>query len=74
MGRKRRSERLGGGEETARPIVVGFGKVSNFDCSANKTEAYGTSHCIMAEVTLDAVVSFGRWWRSSCFFGRLDNY
>jgi hypothetical protein len=67
MGRKRRSERLGGDVEAAQTIVVGLGKVSNFDCFANKTEAYGTSHCIMSEVTLDAVVSFGRWWRSCCF-------
>ena len=67
MGRKRRSERLGGDVEADSPIVVGLGKASNFDCFANKTEAYGTSHCIMSEVTLDAVVSFGRWWRSCCF-------
>jgi hypothetical protein len=47
----------GGGEETACPIVIGLENVSNFDCSANKMEAYGTSHCIMAEVPVDAVVS-----------------
>ena len=39
MGRKRRSERLGGDVEADSPIVVGLGKVSNFDCFANKTEA-----------------------------------
>ena len=37
-------------------MVVGLGKVSNCDL-ANKTELYGTSHRIMAEVTVDAVVS-----------------
>jgi hypothetical protein len=58
---------LGGDVESNQSIVVGLENVSNFDCSANKTEAYGTSHCIMAEVTLDVVVSFGCWWRSSCF-------
>ena len=31
MGRKRRSERLGGDVEAAQTIVVGLGKVSNFD-------------------------------------------
>ena len=58
--------------EAAQTIVVGLGKVSNCDL-ANKTDLYGTSHRIMAEVTVDAVVSVGRWWRSCCFFGRLDN-
>ena len=52
--------------EAAQTIVVGVRKVSNC-VFANKTELYGTSHRIMAEVTLDAVVSVGRWWRS-CFF------
>jgi hypothetical protein len=40
----------------AQTIVVGLGKVSNCDL-ANKTELYGTSHRIMAEATVDAVVS-----------------
>ena len=60
--------------EFKQSIVVGLEDVSNFDFFANKTAAYGTSHCIMAEVTLDVVVSFGCWWPSSCFFDRLDNY
>jgi hypothetical protein len=59
--------------EAAQTMVVGLGKVSNCDL-ANKTELYGTSHRIMAEATVDAVVSVGRWWRSFSFFGRLDNY
>ena len=73
MGRKSRGERLYGDLEAAQTMVVGLGKVSNCDL-ANKTELYGTSHRIMAEVTVDAVVSVGRWWRSFSFFGRLDNY
>jgi hypothetical protein len=73
MGRKSRGERLDGDLEAAQTMVVGLGKVSNCDL-ANKTELYGTSHRIMAEVTVDAVVSVGRWWRSFSFFGRLDNY
>ena len=36
MGRKRRSERLGGDVEADSPIVVGLGKVSNFDCFTTK--------------------------------------
>jgi hypothetical protein len=64
---------LDGDLEAAQTMVVGLGKVLNCDL-ANKTELCGTSHRIMAEATVDAVVSFGRWWRSSCFFGRLDNY
>jgi len=59
--------------EAAQTMVVGLGKVSNCDL-ANKTELYGTSHRIMAEVTVNAVVSVGCWWRSFSFFGRLDNY
>jgi hypothetical protein len=42
--------------EAAYSMVVGPGKVSNSDL-ANKTELYGTSHRIMAEATVDAVVS-----------------
>jgi hypothetical protein len=64
---------LDGDLEAAQTMVVGLGKVSNCDL-ANKTELYGTSHRIMAEVIVDAVVSVGRWWRSFSFFGRLDNY
>ena len=55
-GKKRTGERLGGDVETAQAIVVGLGKVSNCDL-ANITDLYGTSHCIMAEATVDAVVS-----------------
>ena len=58
---------MGGDLEAAQTIVVGLGKVSNCDL-ANKTDLYGTSHRIMAEVTLDAVVSVGRWRRSCCFW------
>ncbi len=55
-GKKRTGERLGGDLEAAQTMVVRLGKVSNCDL-ANKTQLYGTSHRIMAEVTLDAVVS-----------------
>jgi hypothetical protein len=62
---------LDGDVEAAQSMVVGLGKVSNCDL-ANKTELYGTSHRIMARVTVDAVVSVvaggGR-----AFFGRLDD-
>jgi hypothetical protein len=59
--------------EAAQTMVVGLGKVSNCDL-ANKTELYGTSHRIMAEVTVNAVVSVGCWWPSCCSLDRLDDY
>jgi hypothetical protein len=61
MGRKRRGERLGGDVETAYPIVVGLGKVSNFDCFANKTEASNLLNMIERQSLegLDKVIESG---------------
>ena len=52
---------MGGDVETAYPIVVGLGKVSNFDCFANKTEASNLLNMIERQSLegLDKVIESG---------------
>ena len=58
MGRQTKGERLGGDVETVSPMVVGLGKVSNFDCSAHKTEASNLLNVVERQ-SLERVIESG---------------